>query len=60
MYRRVTLRDGLVAGALGLWQLLRGADAATGSESAGGEHDFDFEFGTWKTHISRLVHPLSG
>ena len=26
----------------------------------GGEHDFDFEFGSWKTHISRLVHPLSG
>jgi len=25
-----------------------------------GQHDFDFEFGTWKTHISRLVHPLSG
>src|SRR5262245_52654700 len=25
-----------------------------------GEHDFDFEIGTWKTHLSRLVHPLSG
>jgi hypothetical protein len=25
-----------------------------------GEHDFDFEIGTWKTHVSRLVHPLSG
>ena len=23
-------------------------------------HDFDFEIGLWKTHISRLVHPLSG
>jgi hypothetical protein len=25
-----------------------------------GQHDFDFHFGTWKTHIRRLVHPLSG
>ena len=25
-----------------------------------GSHDFDFEFGTWKTHVSRLVHPLTG
>lgn len=22
--------------------------------------DFDFAFGTWKTHIKRLLHPLSG
>lgn len=25
-----------------------------------GQHDFDFETGTWKTHVSRLLHPLSG
>ena len=25
-----------------------------------GSHDFDFDFGTWKTHSSRLLHPLSG
>lgn len=25
-----------------------------------GEHDFDFEIGTWKTHLSRLDHPLTG
>jgi hypothetical protein len=24
------------------------------------QHDFDFQFGTWKTHVSRLVHPLTG
>jgi hypothetical protein len=23
-------------------------------------HDFDFEFGNWKAHIRRLLHPLSG
>ncbi|RUL66677.1 hypothetical protein EKH79_02340 [Dyella dinghuensis] len=25
-----------------------------------GQHDFDFNIGAWKTHISRLVNPLSG
>jgi NIPSNAP len=25
-----------------------------------GQQDFDFEIGRWKTHISRLEHPLSG
>ena len=25
-----------------------------------GQHDFDFEIGTWKTHVSRLLHPLTG
>jgi hypothetical protein len=25
-----------------------------------GQHDFDFEIGTWKTHLRRLLHPLSG
>ena len=25
-----------------------------------GQHDFDFEIGTWKTHLSRRLHPLTG
>jgi hypothetical protein len=25
-----------------------------------GQHDFDFEFGAWKAHLSRLQHPLTG
>ncbi|HEV8590751.1 MAG TPA: hypothetical protein VGQ55_01505 [Pyrinomonadaceae bacterium] len=25
-----------------------------------GQHDFDFEIDTWKTHLGRLPHPLSG
>jgi hypothetical protein len=24
------------------------------------QHDFDFEIGSWKTHLSRLSHPLTG
>ena len=29
-------------------------------EEGAGQHDFDFEFGTWKTDLSRLLHPLTG
>jgi hypothetical protein len=25
-----------------------------------GAHDFDFEIGNWKTHLRRLLHPLTG
>lgn len=25
-----------------------------------GQHDFDFEIGSWKSHISRRLHPLTG
>ena len=25
-----------------------------------GQREFDFDIGTWKTHLSRLVHPLTG
>jgi hypothetical protein len=25
-----------------------------------GQHDFDFEIGTWKTHLRRMAHPLTG
>jgi hypothetical protein len=39
--------------------------ASAGSEAAGlaavpGQHDFDFELGTWKTHLRVLLHPLTG
>jgi hypothetical protein len=33
---------------------------ASATDARAGEHDFDFEIGTWKTHIKRLQHPLSG
>jgi hypothetical protein len=31
-----------------------------GPTARGGQHDFDFEIGTWKTHLTRLQHPLTG
>jgi len=34
--------------------------AAPASGVRDGQHDFDFDFGTWKMHIRRLVHPLTG
>ena len=35
--------------------------SARGSQAArDGQRDFDFEIGTWKTHLKRLMHPLSG
>jgi hypothetical protein len=34
--------------------------APAGAEARDGQHDFDFDWGTWKTHSSRLMHPLTG
>ena len=48
--------------ALGL-PALSHAQATSGAPAASardGAHDFDFEIGTWKTHVSRLTHPLTG
>ena len=33
---------------------------ATSAAEGDGAHDFDVEFGIWKTHLKRLVHPLTG
>lgn len=44
----------LIAGALAL--LSQQGLAATRD----GSHDFDFEIGTWKTHLRVLTHPLTG
>ena len=37
--------------------LAHGADTPAQPD---GQHDFDWEIGTWKTHLKRLLHPLSG
>jgi len=36
------------------------AEGKAASAVRDGQHDFDFDIGTWKTHSSRLLHPLSG
>lgn len=37
----------------------QGTDAPAVS-TRDGQHDFDWEFGNWKTHVKRRLHPLSG
>jgi hypothetical protein len=36
-----------------------GETAATPVPERDGQHDFDWEIGTWKLHVSRLQHPLT-
>lgn len=38
----------------------RGAGTQTAPAERDGQHDFDFELGTWKTRLSRLQRPLTG
>jgi hypothetical protein len=46
--------------------LLLGAMGSLAYPTAGraqvrdGQHDFDFELGTWHIHLKRLLHPLTG
>jgi len=34
--------------------------AQNGPSRREGQHDFDWEIGSWKTHLKRLQHPLTG
>jgi hypothetical protein len=36
------------------------AKSASAADVHDGQHDFDFELGTWKIHLKRLQNPLSG
>jgi hypothetical protein len=44
------------------WQSLPGftQQNSDASKTRDGQHDFDFNVGTWRTHIRRLQHPLTG
>jgi hypothetical protein len=37
-----------------------GTNSQRSSAGRDGQHDFDWEIGTWKTHLRRLLNPLSG
>jgi hypothetical protein len=52
----------LMLGFVGVWAILPvGAQQASNSQPRrDGQHDFDFNVGTWNTHIRRLQQPLSG
>ena len=45
----------------GMAQQDSNAKSASGpAASRDGQRDFDFELGSWKIHLSRLLHPLTG
>lgn len=63
------LRAGLLACVLGCLCQPQVAPAQVAAPQAGsppagsqrdGQHDFDFEIGTWKTRLKRLLKPLTG
>jgi hypothetical protein len=43
-----------------LMALLQVAAARPAFAAHDGQHDFDFEFGSWTAHLRRLIHPLTG
>jgi len=49
-----------IQGRVGFAQPAPDTGGAAVSQQRDGQHDFDFEFGTWKTHLKRLVRPLTG
>ena len=49
-----------VSGALIHGLAYENSAAKPDSKARDGQHDFDFEIGTWKTHVKRLVRPLTG
>lgn len=67
-YTRIPL-VGLATGLLAIHAGFAGAQAApstppaaahTGAAQHDGQHDFDYLLGSWKIHLKKLVHPLSG
>ena len=45
---------------LAVFQKAASGTSRLGVQLRDGQHDFDFEFGAWKAHISRRLKPLTG
>lgn len=56
------LASGIVVGQDAASSAIRQAPTTSTQRPAArdGQHDFDFEIGKWKTHLRRLLHPLTG
>jgi hypothetical protein len=64
--RTCLLSFGLIAGLQPMWAFPQSHSNTTATtqqqtpKQRDGQHDFDFEIGTWKTHLRRLLRPLTG
>ncbi|HWS62417.1 MAG TPA: hypothetical protein VN325_06660 [Steroidobacteraceae bacterium] len=53
------VRSCLLSGCL-LGALVANAAPSEAVKQRDGQHDFDWDIGSWKVHMRRLLHPLSG
>jgi hypothetical protein len=66
LFHAISLSFGLVAGLqpMPVWaqadSVMKGLFQQQTPKLRDGQHDFDFEIGTWKTHLKRLLRPLTG
>jgi hypothetical protein len=57
---RRCLAAAVIAAAVLLPATVLRADVAPAPAADDAQHAFDFDIGTWKTHSTRLLHPLAG
>jgi hypothetical protein len=50
----------LVSSLIVALQPLHGTGLQEAAAQRDGQHDFDWDIGTWKAHMRRLLHPLTG
>ena len=58
--RKRTAGLGLLGFVLSMSVAATSAQSTSPARPADGQHDFDWETGTWRTHVRRLAKPLSG